>query len=96
MADSAQARMTCFEVPGLMMTPLPHGAISAGDRAQLDDIYAGIQGIMPVSSNETCWIPSKQNTSNWINSKKTTNIWKAERKTTRIWVPEKEVVPCQD
>lgn len=96
MADSAQARDTCFEIPGLMMTPIPHSALSYGDRAQFDDIYAGIQAVAPVVSNETCWTGSRQNSSVWVNAKKNTSIWKSESKTTKTWVPEKEVTPCQD
>lgn len=96
MADSVQSRDSCFEVPGLMMTPIPHNGISAGDRAQLDDIYAGILAAPPRPSNETCWINSKENTSIWVNSNKTVNAWVRENTQTRTWVPEQEVVPCQD
>lgn len=96
MADSAQARFTTFEIPGIMMTPIPHGSISAADRSQLNDTYAGIQANAPLSSNETCWMPSAKNTSRWVNSKKTTNIWTSEKRNSKTWIPEKEVVPCQD
>lgn len=69
MADSAQSRFSIFEVPGLMMTPIPHGADSAADRSQLDDIYAGIKASPPASSNQTCWIPEKKETQIWVKEK---------------------------
>jgi hypothetical protein len=66
MADSAQSRMTVLEVPGLMMTPLPHGSESAADRAQLDDIYSGILAKPPMFQNMTCWVNEQEEQQIWV------------------------------
>ena len=94
MADSAQARFSTFEVPGLMMTPFPHGADSAADRSQLNDLYAGIAGQIPASTAETCWTNVGQASSPWVNASRAGGIWSRESGNNKTWKPEKEVVPC--
>ncbi len=95
--DTAQKRMSVFQLPGLMTNPFPQGTTrTQPNRQQMSDIYAGILANPPLSVNETCWIPAIQNTSTWKASKKNTNVWVSERKTTKVWIPEQEVVPCQD
>jgi len=95
--DSAQKRMSVFELPGIMTNPFPSGTTNTQpNRQQMSDVYAGILAGPPLPSNQTCWVDSKQNVSPWVNSKKTVNAWVTEKKSTRIWVPEREVVPCQD
>lgn len=96
MIDSAQKRMSVFELPGLMTNPFPAGNNTAPDRQQMADVYCGITALFPVPSNQTCWANSKSNTSPWVNSKRTTNVWSKENNNSSVWVDEKEVVPCQD
>lgn len=94
--DTAQKRMSVFELPGLMTNPFPHGTNTAADRQQMSDIYAGIQANAPMSSNETCWRPAQKNSSVWSNPSRVTSTWKRESGNTKVWTPEKEVVPCQE
>ena len=95
--DTAQKRMSVFELPGLMTNPFPQGTTNTKpNRQQMSDIYAGITAVFPPPSNETCWKDSAQNTSVWVNSNRTVNVWVRENSKTRIWIPEQEVVPCQD
>lgn len=94
MADSAQARFSVFEVPGLMMTPLPHGADSSADRSQLNDIYAGIDARVPAATNQTCWTSTLRASSAWKTTNKVSPGWVNENKQTKVWTPEKEMVPC--
>lgn len=95
--DTAQKRMSVFELPGLMTNPFPFGSTNTQpNRQQMADIYAGILASAPMSSNETCWTRSGRKTGTWVNAVKNTSIWVNENKTTKVWVPEDEVVPCPD
>lgn len=94
MADSAQARASTFEVCGIMMNPVPHGADSAADRSQFNDVYAGITAQLPKATSETCWVNSATKSSTWKNPKSISSGWKNENSQTKVWTAEKEVVPC--
>ena len=95
--DTAQKRMSVFQLPGLMTNPFPSGTTNTQpNRQQMSDVYAGILATARITSNQTCWVDSRNNNSTWTNSKKTTNVWIREKTQTRTWIPEKEVTPCQD
>ena len=94
MIDTAQKRMSVFQLPGLMTNPFPSGGIEAPDRQQISDVYAGIASAGPLPRRCTSWVAVREKTSPWINSKKNTSIWVPEKEKTKIWEPEKEVVPC--
>ena len=97
MADSAQARFTTFEIPGLMMTPIPHsGVMTNADRSQLNDIYAGIDAHISMIRSETCWVPLSGKPTTWTSSKSVSSPWKKAGSNTSTWKNEKEVTPCQD
>lgn len=82
--NTAQGRMSVFQVPGVMTNPFPSGFVTKADRQQISDVYAGLPAF-------TQTIPSGSTT--WTRYKKGSSTWAAESKVTDIWIPETKKAP---
>lgn len=74
--DSAQKRMSIFQLPGLMTNPFPAGAITASDRQQISDVYIGIPAALPVvPPSQTCWVDATKGSTGWKNPSSLSSVW---------------------
>lgn len=97
--DTPQKRYSVFQLPGLMMNPMPNVNMTQSDRQQMADIYVGITPVIPAGppdttiwtnslNNDSIWKQDKENTTSWVKQRSNAPAWVATKSNTSIWVNE--------